>query len=85
MDLIVITTYEIIFSNNKTVTGESVALMQFVKESGKLALRTNKLILDPNPLMSGLAAVSEPQIPPTDQQLADKPTVNHAENVALID
>ena len=44
MDLVVITKYEIVFSNNKTVNGESVALMHFVEENGKLVLRTNELI-----------------------------------------
>lgn len=45
MDLTVITSYEITFSNNETVSGESVALLEFVAEDGKLVLKTNKLIL----------------------------------------
>ena len=45
MDLTVITTYEITFSNNKTVSGESVALLEFVRDGEELLLRTNKLIL----------------------------------------
>lgn len=45
MDLTVITSYEITFKNNETVSGESVAFLEFAEEDGMLLIKTNKLIL----------------------------------------
>ncbi|KAJ6133797.1 hypothetical protein N7523_000119 [Penicillium sp. IBT 18751x] len=84
MDLTILTSYEITFANGQFVSGESVALLKFVEKDGRLVLTTNRLILDPNPLMSGLASVSEMKIQSTDEQQANKPSVIHTENAHLV-
>lgn len=45
MDLTVLTSYKITFSNNKSVSGESTALLEYVEEGSRPVLKTNRLIL----------------------------------------
>ncbi|KAF9889864.1 hypothetical protein FE257_006954 [Aspergillus nanangensis] len=81
LDLIIITTYEITFSNGNHVSGESVAMMTFVNDNSKLLVNLNKLIIDPNPLMSGLAAASAEKVSASVQDESSKSLVTHTESV----
>ncbi|KAE8141838.1 hypothetical protein BDV38DRAFT_236528 [Aspergillus pseudotamarii] len=58
MDIVAITNYAISFPNGQFVTGESVALLNIVQEGNRLAIRSNRLYLDPNTLMQALEAQS---------------------------
>ncbi|KAI2994125.1 hypothetical protein CBS147346_10685 [Aspergillus niger] len=58
MDIVAATTYAIRFPTGQVVTGESVALLNVVQQGDRLAIRSNRLFLDPNPLTQALEAQS---------------------------
>ncbi|GIJ88146.1 hypothetical protein Asppvi_007063 [Aspergillus pseudoviridinutans] len=82
LDVAVITAYEITFPGGYHVAGESVAMLEFVEQNGRLLLASNRLILDPNPLMAGLEAQSSKPQPIQSLAQGNKAAVVHEEHIS---